>query len=262
MIRVILALCLLVAAPVRAQESCQMLDPCLLGDRSYHARLPDGWDGVSPLPVMLHFHGWQRQGTLVVQHRRIATATTARGVLLLAPNGQRRTWDFYSGATPDVGFARAVLDDAARRWPVDRSRIYVSGYSFGAAMAWRFVCEDGADVAALLAVSGTLRGDTICPTAPGEVRHVHGTTDTVMRFPFGPGGDVTGPVALWRQRLGCAAGGPTGPYQAREWLTFERHEWADCDGGARVILDVHGSGHFIPHGWFAHQLDDLLAAGS
>ena len=29
-------------------------------------------------------------------------------------------------------------------------------------------------------------------------------------------------------------------------------------GDARVTLDVHKRGHFIPKGWFAKQLDDLL----
>ena len=260
-------LSLMAAAPVLAQGrveaatppgGCAMLDACAVGDRSYHARLPDEWDGESPLPVLLHFHGWARQGTLVVQHRRIAGATRARGVLLLAPNGLRGSWDFWGADSDDVGFARSVLEDAARRWPVDRARIYVSGYSYGSAMAWRFACQDGADFAALLAISGTLRQSENCPERPGEVRHVHGLEDTVMDFPMGPGADVTHPVRLWRDRMGCA-GPATAPrdWQAREWLTFTRREWRDCREG-RVVLDIHPGGHFIPHGWIARQLDELL----
>ncbi|MEM9551318.1 MAG: PHB depolymerase family esterase [Pseudomonadota bacterium] len=232
--------------------------PCAIGERSYHLREPDGWDGQNALPVLLHFHGWMRQGDLVVKHDRIASATRKRGVLLVAPNGQRRTWDFWSSETPDVGFAAEVLADVARRYPVDPARIYVSGYSYGSAMAWRYVCENGRDVAALLAVAGTLRQTEDCPQAPKSVRHVHGLKDRVMDFPYGPGGETTYPVQLWRAAYACGVGEPRGQWQAVDWLVLERVIWEDCASGGPVVLDTHSGGHFIPHGWIARQLDELL----
>lgn len=235
---------------------CDAETACPLGDRSYHVLLPDDWDGTSPLPVMLHFHGWMRQGSLVVKHQRIAGATRRRGVLLIAPNGRNKTWNFWTSGTEDVGFAAQVLEDVAKTYPIDRSRIYVSGYSYGSAMAWRYVCENGDGVAALLAIAGTLRQDEDCPQAPVEVRHVHGVADTVMDFPMGPSGDETYPVALWRDLYGCWEGRDDGPWQQRSFLTLQRTTW-ECDGG-RVTLDTHPGGHFIPHGWIARQLDELL----
>lgn len=250
-----LLICLMMvfAAPVFA---CQDQTPCQLGDRSYHVKVPDEWDGTTPMPVLLHFHGWQRQGTLIVKHQRISGATRRRGVLLLAPNGRDRTWDFWRADTPDVAFAAAVIEDAAQRYPIDRTRIYVSGYSYGSAMAWRYACENGNGVAALLAVAGTLRQSESCPQAPAEVRHVHGLSDTVMDFPMGPGGDTTFPVALWRDKFGCGQGAAVGPWAATARDTFDRTTW-DCDDG-RVSLDLHARGHFIPRGWIARQLDELL----
>lgn len=249
-------LVLLLIPPATWADTCHAEIPCRLGDRSYHVKEPDDWDGVTPMPVLLHFHGWQRQGTLIVRHARISGATRTRGVLLLAPNGLRKTWSFWNGNSPDVTFAAAVLEDAAKRYPIDRSRIYVSGYSFGSAMAWRFVCEAGNDVAALLAVAGTLRQDESCDEAPAEIRHVHGTSDTVMDFPFGPGGDTTFPVQLWRDRFDCASPTATSNWYYREQLPFERTVW-ECPGGI-VTLDVHTRGHFIPRGWIARQLDELM----
>ena len=246
------------ATATTPSSNCQADVPCALGDRSYHVKPPDDWDGVTPLPVLLHFHGWQRQGDLIVKHQRISGATRRRGVLLLAPNGRNGTWDFWDSDTDDVAFAAAVVEDAAKRYPIDRGKIFVSGYSYGSAMAWRFVCENGDGIAALIAVSGTIRQSEDCPQGPGEVRHVHGLADTVMDFPTGPGGDVTWPVALWRQKYGCGDGQATGPWQARSFLTFQRTQWADCEGGHTVTLDIHPGGHFIPHGWIARQLDELL----
>jgi polyhydroxybutyrate depolymerase len=155
-------------------DSCINQSPCELGDRSYHVREPQNWDGETALPVMLHFHGWGRQGTLIVKHSRISGATAPRNVLLLAPNGRGKTWHFWSANSPDTQFAEQVLEDAAKRYPIDPENIYVSGYSYGSAMAWRFACETPVKLRALLAVSGTLDQSETCETAPTEVRHVHG----------------------------------------------------------------------------------------
>lgn len=252
----ILVLVLFLPSGLWADEACGLDTPCVLGDRSYHLRVPDGWDGKTPMPVVLHFHGWQRQGSLVVNHNRLASATRKRGVLLVAPNGQRRTWNFWTSDTDDVGFAKAVLEDVAARYPIDPERVYISGYSYGSAMAWRYVCETGDGVAALLAIAGSISQEEDCAEAPAEVRHVHGLDDTVMTFPMGPGGDETYPVALWRAHYGCGDGAALGDWQQREFLTLSRTQW-ECEGG-RVTLDLHPGGHFIPHGWLARQLDELL----
>lgn len=240
-------------------QTCEGPVACPVGDRSYHVKVPDGWDGETPMPVLLHFHGWARTGALPVNHQRISGHTRRRGVLLLAPNGRNKTWDFWNGRGRDVDFAAAVIEDAAKRYPIDRSRIYVSGYSYGSAMAWRYACENGDGVAALLAISGTLDQYEDCAQKPREVRHVHGLKDNVLDFPFGPGGDTTYPVALWRDLLGCEdTAVEASSWSAREFLSFSRSTWADCARGTQVILDVHGGGHFIPHGWIGWQLDQLM----
>lgn len=254
--RYVLALVLLMCLPGVAQ-ACHAEIACPLDGRSYHVKEPDGWDGVTPLPVLLHFHGWARQGDLIVKHQRISGATRRRGVLLVAPNGLNKTWDFWRPGSRDSVFARAVLEDVAARYPVLEDRVFVSGYSWGSNMAWRFVCEDGADVAALLAISGTLEQDEPCETVPREVRQVYGLKDQVLPFPMGPGGDVSHPVKLWRDLMACEDGRDAGPWQQVSFLVLERRVWEDCATG-RVSLDLHPGGHFIPHGWIARQLDELL----
>lgn len=256
MIRMILMVLAVVFAPV-AGAACSGQTACTLGDRSYHLRLPDGWDGVSPLPVLLHFHGWGRQGGLIVRHDRIAVSAVAEDVLLVAPNGLGGSWDFRAAGSRDTAFARAVLKDVAARYPVDPDHIFVSGYSYGAYMAWRFVCDDGVDIAALLAVSGSFPAGAACDQAPREARQVYGLDDQVLDFPFGPGGATDTPVALWRDRFGCGDGQDQGPWNARPFLTFQRTVW-DCPGG-RITLDLHPGGHFIPHDWIPIQVEQILS---
>ena len=238
-----------------------ILGPCAIesgphAGRSYHLRVPDGWDGEAPLAVLLHFHGWGRQGDLIVRHDRIAGATAPAGVLLVAPDGLGRSWRFRTEGSPDVAFADAVLAEVAANWPVDGARVMVSGYSWGALMAWRFACEAEAPLAALLSVAGALPAGTACPRAPSAVHATYGTDDRVLPFPYGPGGDVTGPAFFWRERLGCGAAAAPREWRAVSWLTHTRHEW-ECDGG-RVALDVHPASHLIPRGWFAQVLGEVL----
>ena len=116
-----LALALAFSTPAYAEgtpgDVCHLDVPCQVGERSYHVKEPDDWDGVSPLPVLIHFHGWQRTGKLPVKHKRISGATRLRGVLLIAPNGNRKTWDFWHPETDDVSFAAEVLEDVKARYP-------------------------------------------------------------------------------------------------------------------------------------------------
>ena len=252
---------ILAAGTVQAEERCVRDVPCAIGERSYHVREPDGWDGKSTMPLLIHFHGWQRTGALPVQHQRISGATRRRGVLLVAPNGNRRTWDFWYPETDDVEFAANVLEDVMARYPVDPENIFVSGYSYGSIMAWRVACDRGTElnIRALLGISGVLDYGEDCAQAPVEVRHVHGLKDNVLDFPFGPGGDTAWPVMLWRERLGCSdARTDIGDWSVVPFLTHSRVVWEACRNESRVTLDVHPGGHFIPHGWIGRQLDELL----
>jgi len=238
---------------------CELAVPCKLGNRSYHVRPPDQWDGKSPLPVLLHFHGWGRQGPLIMKHTRIANATAKLGVLLIAPNGQNRTWDFWSADTDDVSFSNAVVEQVSRRWPIDRKKIFVSGYSYGSAMAWRFACSTPEIINTVLAISGSIPNQDEDCAGPVNIRHVHGLKDTVMRYPFETGVRVEEAIRLWRRVNDCAADSNVqSQWQAVPILPFKRLEWTQCQSGKSIILDVHERGHFIPRFWIEKQLTDLL----
>ncbi|SFS95304.1 polyhydroxybutyrate depolymerase [Sulfitobacter marinus] len=256
-------LCVLLVLPAFASatsaQPCGGDIPCKIGNREYNILLPDDWDGTSPLPVMMHFHAFLRRGKTVVNHPRIGVETKPRGVMLIAPSAQNRAWRFWQDDPADIDFADAVLADVAARYPVDPDHIYISGFSFGAAMAWRYACARGDRIAGLMTMSGTIKQASACPNPPDQVRHVHGLNDIWMSLPRGPGHDATNAVALWRKAFGCAQGKITQHWLIRADTEATNIVWDRCSQGRKVTLDVHTGGHFIPEHWLGTQLDDLMA---
>ncbi|MEM7487856.1 MAG: polyhydroxybutyrate depolymerase [Pseudomonadota bacterium] len=250
--RALVLLLALLAAPAAA---CTGKTQCDLDGRAYHVREPAGWNGTAPLAVQLHFHGWGRTGLVPVESERTGRAASEAGVLFVAPTGLRGSWDFRRRDSEDTPFAEAILEDVAARYPIDGPLI-VSGYSWGALMAARFACETDSRIDALLLIAGAFPPGLPCDGRPARISHVHGTTDTVLDFPYGPGGETTQAVALWRELFACGAEDRRFEWKAVEWLTHTRHEW-DCDG-ALVTMDVHDASHLIPRGWVARHLSEIL----
>ncbi|MBM3470200.1 MAG: hypothetical protein FJX73_05345 [Armatimonadetes bacterium] len=90
-----------------------------------------------------------------------ATGPDPRAPGSFADNPQ--TWNdgsgrFHSGSTnvDDVGFVSALLDDLASRFVVDVRRIFVTGFSNGASMAYRVGAELSGRIAAVAPISGHL----------------------------------------------------------------------------------------------------------
>jgi len=178
---------------------------CKIGDRSYAARTPDGWNGTDPLPVLIHFHGWGRQGRTPIRSPRVFGATNDTGVLLLAPDGLRKSWAFWQREDRDIRFTEAVLADAERRWPIDRSKVYLSGYSFGSLMALAVACDSGDKYAGVLGIGGLLdyARPSRCDTGPVTIRNVHGLRDTVIDLPTRGEDDPAIAMLPWVQIGNC-----------------------------------------------------------
>ncbi len=83
----------------------------------------------------------------------------------------------------DVGYLVTTLGHVAAQWPIQRSRTFMTGFSNGAMMAYRFACERSDLVAAIGPVAGT--DEASCApnhgrTTPVAVRHLHGERDTTV----------------------------------------------------------------------------------
>ncbi|MEM9045133.1 MAG: polyhydroxybutyrate depolymerase [Pseudomonadota bacterium] len=206
------------------------------------------------LPVLVHFHGWGRQGKNVLNNKRITGPAAKNEMLLVAPDGINKSWSFWGGSDRDVVFLDRVIEDVAMRFAIDRNRIFVSGFSYGGAMAWQVACLRGDKYAGYLPIAGGLwrQSDVDC-TGPVRLAHVHGLDDNVYGLPIGPLDQIEDGVLLWRRMNGVIDQIPK---------RFEHARYDCLSWSSDLTLCTHEGGHFIPKDWLGWMLPRMLRAQS
>jgi polyhydroxybutyrate depolymerase len=259
-------------------------------ERSYRVHAPRAL-GTRPAPVVLSFHGGGGHAEAQQDYSRLDAVADREGFLAVYPNGSGRhakrllTWN--AGAccgyaqrrgVDDVGFARAVVDDLARRTPVDRARVYATGLSNGAMMAYRLAAEAPDLVAAIAPVAGSMVVERFEPARPVPILHVHSVDDPRALYAGGLGlpfpltkervlhAPVEEVLARWVRFEGCPEPPHSEPARtgtgASAGHTATRLVWGPCRGGSEIALwRLTGAGHVWPGGK-RDYLPKLLGAGS
>jgi polyhydroxybutyrate depolymerase len=261
--------------------------------RSYLLHVPPGAAAGRRLPVMLSFHGGGSTAEVMRAYTRMDAAADRDGYIAVYPNGssgfQGRflTWNAGNCCGPaaalqvdDVGFALAVLDDLAARTPIDTTRIYATGLSNGAMMAYRLAAEASDRIAAVAGVAGAMSLGRFAPSRPVPVLHIHSTTDPIARFDggFGPpqtiadtrmfNAPVEEMLRRWIDHNGCPlkpavletiAGKPGTPDESHSAI---RRVYRPCRDKTEVaLLQLSGPGHVWPGG-VRDYMPQLLGTGT
>ena len=95
--------------------------------------VPETAEAGRPMPLIIALHGGSGHGRdfLWAWLREART----RGVLLLSPTAQDRTWSIMGGEDVDAPRLVAAVEEVAQRDPVDRARVLLTGMSDGATYA-------------------------------------------------------------------------------------------------------------------------------
>jgi polyhydroxybutyrate depolymerase len=259
-------------APVAA---CDATTPCTVENGFYLVRPPTGWDGKSPLPTAVFFHGYHGSAVDVMADEGLGKALSDLGVMLVAPNGNQTNWSFpgkMQQGRDDFRYVDAVLDDVEKRFPVDRKRLFATGFSVGGSMVWNIGCQMGQRFAAYAPIAGAFWDPlpTECPGAPISLRHVHGLADGTVPMKgrvLGQGRFRQGDVLESVRRLRVMDGCPDEPTSTEATGTLNCQTWSAkaCRSGREVVLCLHPGEHEIEPGWVAagyRWVDGLARAGA
>jgi polyhydroxybutyrate depolymerase len=239
-------------------DDCGADAPCAVEGGVYLVRPPEHWDRHTLLPALVFFHGWRQSAADVMRDEALARVTSDLGVLLIAPDGVDRSWSFPGSPErhrDEFAFIKAVLVDAESRFPIDRRRLWASGFSQGASMVWYVACFMGERFAAFIPIAGDFwrPQPSDCPSGPASIRHIHGLADEtfpiegrVVRDDFRQGNLWQG-WALWRQIDGCLS--PPDRVETAADLTCRIWPAGSCASGRELALCLHSGGHVFKAEW-------------
>jgi polyhydroxybutyrate depolymerase len=253
--------------------------------------VPPAATGGDPLPLVLAFHGGGGEAAGFQAYAGLDAVADREGFLVVYPYGlgllPRRLLTWHSGTgccgfarnreIDDVGFAVALLDHLRTRLPVDARRVYATGHSNGAMMAYRLAAERAERIAAIAPVAGAMDLDRFEPSHPVPVLHIHSVDDPRALYEGGLGPPfpltnqrvqhrpVRDGLARWAARNGCT--GDLRPVDEREGAartvnagqTATRLAYPACSTGTPVEhWRLTGSGHGWPGRLSIGVREDLI----
>lgn len=95
--------------------------------------VPETYDGGTPAPLIVALHGGSGHGRDFLW--AWLREARSRGMLLLSPTAQDRTWSIMGGEDVDAPRLRAAVEEVAATYAVDRARVLLTGMSDGATYA-------------------------------------------------------------------------------------------------------------------------------
>ena len=170
--------------------------------------LPENYDtGNDLIPLVIHLHGalpFENAPDLELDASGYRDLPGKYRVMIAAPRAVFNQtlglfiWNSFLslvGCGPQnedaVGFLNSLLDELLATYPIDPQRVYIYGYSSGAAMAHRMACANAERFAGIVAGAGFTLGDPqLCaPSVPISVLQFHSKGDEVVLFDGGNIGD-------------------------------------------------------------------------
>lgn len=184
------------------------------GTRSYELYVPSDYDSSRDYPVVFAYSGMDFDGSDMHGHSHLERATGSDAIVVY-PNPRASVngglaWEGPNYATTsrgeDVAFTKAILNDVANSYSVDRSRVYATGLSNGGGMALAAACQAPETFAAVAGVS-TAAYTRIFDGCTGQVPTllIHGTDDKIAPYyndgSNGHGGSYYATRGAW-ERIG------------------------------------------------------------
>ncbi len=172
-------------------------------DRFYMVHVPKNYNPKNPAPLLFAIHGGG--GNMKIQandeyYKQISKSEEV-GFIAVFPNGYSKfqsgsfaTWnagkccgDARDKKIDDVSFFKTMVKNLSSQMNIDPKKIYATGMSNGAMMAYRLACEMTDTFAGIAAVAGTDNTIDCKPTKAISILHIHAKDDDHVNFEGGAG---------------------------------------------------------------------------
>jgi polyhydroxybutyrate depolymerase len=236
------------------------------GSRPVSVRVPAGYDGKTPLPLLLMLHGYGSGGIITDIYVKMTSIADAKGFFYVAPDGTidsqgKHFWnatdaccDMDKTGVDDVAYLTGLVNEISGAYAIDKARIFVMGHSNGGFMAHRLACDHAEMFAAAVSFAGAvwLDASRCTPSAPVGILQIQGTKDEEVLYqgaPDYPGAEQT--VATWAAKNGCAPAltGPGASLRVNADSTSMDTSVMQHDGcaknGAAELWPVQGAPHIF-----------------
>ncbi|MEM1047128.1 MAG: PHB depolymerase family esterase [Pseudomonadota bacterium] len=169
--------------------ACGVDSDCLIGERYYRIAMPAGHTAGEPVGAIVFAHGYRGRADRAIRNPGLRGLADELGVALIAAKSSGDDWAIANAPSPnkvegadELAYFDALVEDAARRFPIDRNKLLVTGFSAGGMMVWTLACERGDLFAGFAPLAGTFWRPVpdACAGAPVNLFHYHGTQDRIV----------------------------------------------------------------------------------
>ncbi len=216
--------------------------------RTFQVHIPTSLNRNTPAPVVFIFHGFSMSGEIMIELTGFAALADDEGFVAVFPEGPPAApWNvgenicglggWVAGTADDFAFVESILNDIEADQCLDRSHVFVTGFSMGGYFSNHIGCQRSDLVRAIAPHSGgTYLG--ACPGGPTPTLLIHGTGDALIDPDCGEEARN-----VWAARNGCST-------RFRTVAVEGGHcEWhLDCPPDGQVVLCLFDD---MCHGWAA-----------
>jgi polyhydroxybutyrate depolymerase len=232
-------------------------------DRTAILHIPKGAEG-HPAPLVVVMYGSDDKAVNFQKNSGFDAVADSRNFVTLYPEAVDGAWNIKSRRpvingepVDDIGFFRTMIDDLVSRKIADGTRVYATGFSFGALMTYTLACALPDRISAIAPVASAINEAQVEDCKPGHampVMMVNGTDDDVQRYDgyirsFGRLLSVPETTEYWRRIDGCTGENATAlPHLDPHDLTrASLVQWSGCRADTGVQLyRIENGGHCWP----------------
>ena len=241
-------------------------------DYAFQFIVPSSYDGTTPVPLVLDFHGLGSNGAQQAIFSGVAAQAEAAGFVSLQPTGiptagdDRNSWElpqFDAPGRDDVQMVVDLIDFISQNVCIDPGRVYSMGMSNGSLFTSELVCDLSERIAAAVSVAGVTHDDSCSPTRAVPYIAFHGIDDQTV--PFNGGGDSSlGADPFFEQVMpeefsqfaddfGC-----TGSEDSALTAEITVTSYAGCTDGVQMdFYAIAGAGHTWPGSLISAGIESL-----